>query len=252
MIRRAAEISWREADRLDRQHTLCILPVSSLEQHGHHLPLGTDDLILDGALGALEGVWGEEDGELLIFPSLKYGNSVEHTGFCGTISLRVDTLQRVIRDVAASLADSGFRHLLLLNSHGGNTAILQGISQELYRDLGIRIWNVDLWASRFFSFAEPLIEAPLSGECHGGEIETSLLMYWTPELVADPGGLTPEELNCTADFGAGNKGWLTREISETGIIGDARASRAETGEKLAAGMGEQLGRILREIYGGIR
>lgn len=245
-----SRLTWEQADAMDREQTLCILPVSALEQHGRHLPLGTDDVILLRSLEALAERYRDREDPVLVYPPVHYGNSAEHVGFCGTASLRLETLLAVIRDVVSSIAESGFSHVLLLNSHGGNSALLEAMAQELHADSGVRLFCLNYWASDFFGPAAALIKTPLSDECHAGEIETSLLLHWQPETVSME-GLSRSDLRWIPGFHPLDKSWLTADISPHGVMGDAAAASPETGAALAALLADQLERavdsILREI-----
>ena len=94
---------------------IAILPIGAIEQHGRHLPLGTDWLIADQVAKKL--------GERLnayVLPALPYGNSQEHMGFTGTITLRPQTLALIIEDIVLSLRHHGIKNMVVLSSHGGN------------------------------------------------------------------------------------------------------------------------------------
>ncbi len=246
-IYKVNELTWDYLDRMDRSKVLCILPVGALEQHGKHLPLGTDDLILENSLKEITPIMAYPESSILIYPHVKYGNSVEHMFFPGTVSLKLTTLMCVIEDIVESMVSSGFKNILIINSHGGNSSILQSLAQELRYKYGIRIFNVDYWASDYFAFAEDIIDAKLDEECHAGEIETSLLMHWTPKLV-QMDNATKMELEEIVDFYRYDFSWLSSDVSESGVIGNATHSSPEKGRKLAEQMNHKLSLILEEIF----
>src|SRR4051812_47128875 len=111
-----------------RPCTTAVLPVGAVEQHGQHLPVGTDILL---AQSVAEQLAQKLDAYLL--PPLAITSSIEHRKAKGTVYLRADTLALVVRDIAASLRDSGFTRLVLANCHGGNW-ILKPTLRQLNRD----------------------------------------------------------------------------------------------------------------------
>jgi creatinine amidohydrolase len=254
-----AHHTWSEVAALDKTNGVVILPIGAVEQHGHHLPLLTDTLIvnrmLDAALAALP-----DDVATWVLPTLPYGKSNEHTGFPGTISLGAQTLMAVLHDIARSLADAGFRRLAFLNGHGGNAALLEMTAREIRVATGLLCFSLQPAL-----FVEPPF--PISTEerrlgFHGGELETSLLLTIAPELVdmekavrhyaaypvAAPspsqgeGGGSPLFF-----FGPAASAWLSRDWSESGIFGDATLGTAEKGDALIAAGGQRLAELIRVI-----
>jgi len=94
---------------------LAVLPIGAIEQHSHHLPIGTDWL----SVRAVARLAAERLNALLL-PALPYGNSQEHQAFVGTIWLRPDTLARVVTDIIDALAHHDIRRTVIVNGHGGN------------------------------------------------------------------------------------------------------------------------------------
>src|ERR1700761_1282309 len=139
--RNFAYLTWKQVDALPRESTLLILPTAAIEQHGHHLPLATDTLINHLLLGkALEHI----PAELPIFalPAVCYGKSNEHLGFPGTLSVSAQTFMAVIRDLGASIAAAGFKRLVLYNTHGGNTSLVDVMARDLRAEFGLRVFSL--------------------------------------------------------------------------------------------------------------
>ena len=223
-------MSWAEIDALDRDHLAYVLPVASTEQHGRHLTVGTDDHILRTSLDNLEKKL-ETNNLFLRLPALHYGSSHEHMDFSGTITLRVSTLIAVIEDILTAMVKHGIKYLVIVNSHGGNSPIFAAMSQEWAQRFGIKIFNINYFASDFFADSDPMIITPVSQDVHGGEIETSYLEYCLPEAVR-PEFLKPEN-DVLVDLKSYNNGWLSRDLSpNNGLIGGASRSSIETGENL--------------------
>ena len=236
-------LTWRDVEELNREKTYCVFPISSLEQHGVHLPVGTDDFILEIALESLKNAKINKD--LLIMPPLKYGKSIEHLNFAGTVTLKAETLIAIVKDIFESMSYNGFKKFIIINSHGGNTLLLRSIAQDLCFMYDVKVYNIDLWSSNFFDEVD-FIQAPLESEVHGGEIETSLLMFKHPDIVKI-GNCLEDELKAVVNFNENDFSWLSSDFSRYGIIGDARLSSKETGEKLVAYIAQKLTSLINKI-----
>ncbi|MGH9679584.1 MAG: creatininase family protein [Candidatus Acidiferrales bacterium] len=228
-----AYLNWKQVDALPRESTLLVLPTAAIEQHGHHLPLATDTLINNFLLGhALQKL----PVELPVFalPPVHYGKSNEHIGFPGTLSMKSSTFMAVLRDLGESLTKAGFKKLVLYNTHGGNSSLVDVMARDLRAEFGLRTFT--LHGSGGISF-EGLDPQERAYGFHGGEVETSLLLAAIPQLVdqsaytanyiadiSHPKLLLPE--NAPATFA-----WLTRDIAESGVLGDPRPASAEKGAR---------------------
>ena len=106
MFKRLSELPWSDIEALDRKHLAYVLPIGSTEQHGRHLPVGTDDLILQTSLDGLEKHLVVRN-TFLRLPALHYGNSFEHLDFAGTMTLRTTTILAVIEDLLFCMKKHG-------------------------------------------------------------------------------------------------------------------------------------------------
>jgi len=231
--RNFAYLNWKQVEALPRDATLLILPTAAIEQHGHHLPLATDTLINNLLLGkALEKL--PASLPVYALPPICYGKSNEHIGFPGTLSVSAVTFMAVVRDLGASIAASGFKKLVLYNTHGGNSSLVDVMARDLRAEFGLRTFA--LFGSGGITF-DGLSDREKAYGFHAGEIETAFLLSATPELVdttaytvnyiADvekPDLLRPE--NAPATFA-----WLTRDIAASGVMGDPRPATAENGAR---------------------
>ena len=187
------EITREEAARR-APGALAVLPVGATEQHGPHLPLGTDFLIVEHVTRAAAQE-ARASIDVLVAPTFQIGSSHHHLPFGGTISLSTERYYGALRDMTETLIQSGFRRIFIVNGHGGNHELIQLV----IRDLALR-HACNLAAASYWDLArEPLAEhAPdlrqrLPG--HAGVFETSLIMALRPELVANPlPHRSPEEL----------------------------------------------------------
>jgi creatinine amidohydrolase len=229
--RKFVYLNWKQVESLPKEETLLVLPTAAIEQHGHHLPLATDTLINNLLLGkALEKL--PPEASVYALEPVCYGKSNEHLGFPGTLSLSSSTFMAVLRDLGASVATAGFKRLALYNSHGGNASLVDVMARDLRAEFGLRTFA--LYGSGGICFDGVSAQERAYG-FHAGEIETAFLLSATPELVdtssytvnyiADiekPESLLPE--NAAATFA-----WLTRDIAESGVMGDPRAATMENG-----------------------
>lgn len=214
-----------------KAEAVVIIPTGAIEQHGPHLPVGVDSML--GQAWTTRLMETLDAGQpVYVGPPITYGKSNEHVGFPGTVWISRTTLRRILRIVVQQLHAWGFRKMVLLNTHGGNTTVLQYSLQEL---------ELEFPETRlgFLSFGNPdygLSEQETTYGFHANEMETSLLLYIAPQYcdmdkavchypahVKDPGDLRPE--NAPATFA-----WISSDISETGIMGNAPAGSAEKGE----------------------
>jgi len=174
-----------EVERLLAKSDMVILPIGAIEQHGKHLPLGTDYLN-----GVERSKLIAQQRDVLVAPVLMAGQSPYHMGFAGSITLKAETIVQVYMETVQSLIRHGFKRFLILNAHGGNRAITTLIVDQINQTTsGIA---VDLGASTS-PFMEPS-EIPKSDvfDRHGGVSETSRAMYLMPTLVQMDAAVTAE------------------------------------------------------------
>jgi creatinine amidohydrolase len=167
------ELTQPEVAAQLKAHPLVILPAGSVEQHGPHLPTGTDTY----AAGVIAHAVAERmDG--LVLPGGPLGVTPLHMAYEGTISLSPDTYIRVVTDTCASTAKHGARDLLILNWHEGNIAPLALAADALHRQFGMRVVTVQACY-----VAEEMFGQEFNGLTHGGEIEALAVLSSRPDLV---------------------------------------------------------------------
>ena len=248
--RNFAYLTWKHVDALPRATTLLVLPTAAIEQHGHHLPLATDTLINNLLLGkALTLI--PSALPIYALPPVCYGKSNEHVGFPGTMSVSAQTFLAVVRDLGASIAASGFKKVVLYNTHGGNTSLVDVLARDLRAEFGLRTFS--LFGSPGAAFEGVSAQERAYG-FHAGEIETAFLLHGTPELVHtdeytanyiarvdQPELLKPEG-------SAANFAWLTKDIAPSGVMGDPTAATAEHGERWSNEAAARIAEILVAMY----
>lgn len=231
-----AQLSWPAVQRAAAQPgSTVVWPWGAVEQHGPHLPLGTDGLFAERVLSAvLERL--PEGLPLWRLPLQAIGFSPEHLGFPGSLSLPAPLLIELLCNVGEQLAQAGFRRLVLLNGHGGQIALLQCAARALrQRAPRLAVLPCFLWSGPE-GVAELIPDPERQQGLHAGLAETSLMLHLAPELVGEErpcDGLLPAPPPPGWDLeGAVPTAWLMRDLSASGVIGDARLADRERGEAL--------------------
>jgi creatinine amidohydrolase len=253
--RRLAWLTSPEVETIASRNALVVQPIASVEQHGPHLPCYTDSLVAEGLVARAVALT-PADVEVWTLPVIAYGKSNEHLGFPGTISLSAETLIAVCRDVGRSVARSGFRKLAFVNGHGGQPHLLEMVARDIREETGLMVFP--LFPYRL-GVPDGVVSSPEEQALgiHGGELETSLVLALEPDAVhmdrAEPGDDRVRKLYADLQHlsleGALPTAWLTRDLSDNGVIGDPTRASAERGERALAHLAEGLSRVFAEICG---
>jgi creatinine amidohydrolase len=189
------ELNRTQLNMLARR-AIVLLPTGATEQHGPHLTVGTDTLTA-GALAAAAADAVAADIDVIVAPTLPFGSSPHHLPFGGTMSVTTETYYRLIGDLLNSLADGGFRRIMIVNGHGGNNELIQLAARDtaLNRPLAVA-------AASYWTMAWPQLVAAGAGRVghlpgHAGEFETSVIMHLHPALV--PAERPARELTVRSD-----------------------------------------------------
>lgn len=167
---RLENISWKDCEDYFKSHDMVILITGSTENHGLHNPLGTDTMIPNKILELIE-----KKSDILICPTLPYGDCDFHTEYTGSISIGSDLLEMVVQRISDCLYDCGARHFVFLNGHGGNTHALSKVCRHLYKKGAVGT-IFDWW-----TIAGKLNPEWAGG--HGAGQETAAMLYVNPDLV---------------------------------------------------------------------
>ncbi|MBK9712187.1 MAG: creatininase family protein [Kouleothrix sp.] len=228
---------------------LVILPVGATEQHGPHLPVGTDRFAVEHiARAAAQQVEGQIP--VVVAPTLPFGSSHHHLPFGGTLSLGTETYYRVLTDLAESLIASGFRRIFILNGHGGNSELIQLVA----RDLALR-HPANLAAAAYWTIAwdalvalQGHIGAGLPG--HAGTFETSLVLALRPELVREPRPHRDAPGDSSAQGFSPYRAELHGAWQQIeGYTDSPDQADAERGRRYLAAIVREVARALAEFYG---
>jgi creatinine amidohydrolase len=170
--------TWPEIKAMDKERVV-ILPVGATEDHGPHLPLDTDNFILNRVV---EAVAESIPQEVLLLPIIPYGFNEHHKDFPGVIYIQPETLMHFVEDVVRSLAHHGFRRILLLNGHGSNHPVLDLAARKSV----IATECLCVSASYWFLIGSTIAahrSSKMGGIAHACELETSLYLYFDPDSV---------------------------------------------------------------------
>ena len=222
---------------LDPEGTICMLPVAAIEQHGPHLPLATDSYICQGVIDRTLELMPDE-ASVLVLPMQMVGDSLEHSAFAGTLSLSAETLVRSWVEIGASVARTGLRKLLIVNSHGGQPQIVDIVGLRLRAEHGMLVVKANAFAIPDLS--DLFDGGVLRHDFHGGAVETSIMLHLRPELVRldaaedfEPASVAMAQgyalLNAEQPIGFS---WMTQDLQADGACGNARDADAERGEEI--------------------
>jgi len=242
-----ADYRFEEFAAIDPERTIAILPTAAIEQHGPHLPVGTDTMIMNGMLDRLRQDC-PEDLDIRILPVQAVGKSNEHLWARGTLTLSAENALRVWTDIGLSVARAGVKKIVLVNSHGGNLDLVSILSRELRVQAGMLAVKCQ-WGA----FGHP--EGMYSGQersfgIHGGDVETSLMLAFAPHCVDMS---RAEDFRSSAETtpipptGPISYGWIASDLGAAGTVGEAHLATAEKGVATCAHQVAGFIAMLRQI-----
>ena len=175
----------REEARAVAPTALVVFPVGAVEQHGPHLPVGTDTLTVEH-VGRAAAAQVAEEIPVVVAPTLPFGSSHHHLPFGGTMSLSTETYYRLVYELAESLIISGFRRVFIVNGHGGNHELVQLATRDLALKYEAHLAAGSYWNIAWDEVAEAGRDMPGGLPGHAGIYETSQILALRPELVHEP------------------------------------------------------------------
>lgn len=232
---------------IDPLRTIAILPTAAVEQHGPHLPVGTDTII-NTHLCRLLAERAPADLDLRILPVMAVGKSNEHLWAPGTLTLSASTALAAWTEIGLSVARAGVRKIVILNSHGGNSDLISILARELRVQAGmlaVRLgWGALGMPPGLYSDQETRFGI------HGGDMETSLLLHFRPntvDMAAARDFRSSAETAPIPPIGAVAQAWISSDLNPAGVVGEAHLATAEKGRLTAEHLVSDVVVLLRKV-----
>ena len=236
------------------EHAVALLPVAAVEQHGPHLPLGTDAILTDAVVAAARAN-GPAVATVLRLPTQRIGLSPEHLAFPGTLSLEAEAVIGAWTAIGASAARAGIRKLVILNGHGGQTGLVDVVATRLRVTHGMTVARATTF--RLLGDAVDLGADEERYGLHGGMLETSMMLAAAPGLVrqaaaadfASNAQAWEKGFAALEGEGATGLGWMAQDLNPAGVTGNAAAASAELGPHIIDAMAGRLAAVLDDLAG---
>lgn len=232
-----------------RKNAVVVIPVGSIEQHGPHLPVGTDSLIVEHIATQATEVTGD-----IVAPTVSFGYNEKELMFPGTVSVKLETLTHYLLDVCESLVKTGFRRVVLLNGHGWNKPAISAAA-HLLAERTEALCAATSYYDLISDVAEETRESEFpGGMAHAGEFETSI------GLFLDFEGVRIDRAVKEISFPRSRFSWLDivtppkisiprkfSEYSQSGVIGDPTLATSKKGERLVKEAVDRVADFLRSF-----
>ncbi|HEX8417089.1 MAG TPA: creatininase family protein [Methylobacterium sp.] len=251
-VRSWSDLTTRDFSDRDMTRAIAVLPVAAVEQHGPHLPVCTDVTIAEGYL-ALVSALRPDDVDVLVLPVQCVGKSDEHDAFPGTLTLTTETALRAWTEIGACVRRAGCEKLVIVTSHGGNSALIDLVAGELRGRHGMIVVTT-AW-SRFGYPPGLFPDLEILHGIHAGGIETALMRALRPDTVREEhvADFEPRSVAMERDFTHLRAGrpaafaWKAGDLHPSGAMGDARLGTAAAGHAALDHGARAFVALLRDI-----
>jgi creatinine amidohydrolase len=231
-------LTWTEVRERAEQGAVIVIPVAAIEQHGYHLPIDTDNVLVEHVT---EEAACRSGGSILTAPMIHYGFNEHNMGFPGTINIRETVFIDFVYDVAHSFVRQGFDRIVYVNGHGSNQMLCNLAARRIVNTTRALAAAVPHWALAREAVDQLRESEYPGGMAHACEFETSMYMYLKPELVEKDKMVareTPSKLSRFIYddlFGSGPVHMVNRwsRVTETGVEGDPMLATPEKGKAFA-------------------
>lgn len=230
------ELSWKEIQRITEYMKMAIIPIGATEQQGPHLPLAVDTIDCYEIAKRVSA-----KTQVPVIPPLVYGCSQSHGNFPGTISIRPETMIRMICDIAEWLYKSNIRKILLLNGHMWNWGPIYSARENIHYDFpDLQVRVLDWWASNPDIMSQSMKDCPvLPSYVHANIGETSCMLSIRPDLVNMSKAVNQEDYNTFFEY-------RMDQYTKSGIVGrETTNATAEFGEKILSMVVDNLATMIQ-------
>jgi creatinine amidohydrolase len=254
-----ADLCTTDFATLDPARTVAVLPVAATEQHGPHLPLSVDSDLVEGILRAA-ALHVPHGCPCYVLPTQAIGLSPEHQRFPGTLTLRPETLIQLWLDIGTSVARAGVRKLVLFNSHGGHTGIMDVVARELRSRLDLLVYSISWFNLPLLDEQGQDLNTRFSAEehrfgIHAGQIETSMMLALKLDRVRmqharhfpSTSQARARQYPMLGNGRSAKLAWQMQDYHPQGAVGNAAAADALTGQALVNAAGRALAQALQEV-----
>lgn len=243
-------MTWPEVEQRLTESNIAIIPVGSTEQHGPALPLDNDHFTaLEFAKMAAERLWTKV--KVVVTPPICFGYSPHHMGFKGTITLRESTLTDTLLDACKSLDAHGFRNIVIINGHGGNSTAIANALHQLHGQTIAKVFHIDWWTLA----TDKILEVATRPVYHACDMETSVSWYLGQRVLEDkrvdepgksliPGFIEPDLF---APAPKASMMYSMTDITKSGVVGYAKKATKEKGKLIAETVLERLTQFIEKL-----
>jgi creatinine amidohydrolase len=231
------DIHWPDISAAEPARWIAVLPLAAIEQHGPHLPVGTDVMIAQAYLARARELLPDSI-PVTFLPLQPIGISTEHVDYPGTLSLPTEIALKSWTAIGESVASAGVKKLVMVTSHGGNSAAMTLVAQDLRARHGVLAVSSG-WSR--FGAPEGLFSADeLRHGIHGGAVETSIMLarykqHVRSDAIADfrSTGISMErDYRWLSAHRPAPFAWQAQDLHPSGAVGDATQASAEKGQRL--------------------
>jgi len=245
-------VMWKELTAEDLRmkaagNAIVLLPIASMEQHGPHLPVGVDTYLCEAVCKAGAEI-AVKDTPCVVAPTLWCGMAEHHMAYGGTFTFDIPTYRAVLLCFLKSIERHGFKRVFIVNGHGGNIAAMNAFLPDFAQETALTIR-----AATYFDMSNAAIAPFLedqTGVFHACEVETSLMMVVAPGTVKqdrfkDAHGMLDVDMNKVLR-GPPARFRSFKEITPSGVIGDARRASTDKGDKVLAACAKGVAGVLND------
>lgn len=254
-----ADLTTCDFAQLDLERTIAVLPVAATEQHGPHLPVSVDTVLVDGVVAASLPHLAR-DLNVLFLPTQAVGFSPEHDRFPGTLTLKSSTVIQLWTDIGESVAAAGIKKLVLFNSHGGQVSVMDIVARDLRSRLGMLVYSASWFNLPLAGDEGQDLNAQFSAEehrfgIHAGEVETAMMLaldasHVDMALAQNFASTSQDRATKYSILGNGKSaklGWQIQDYNLAGAVGNAAAATQAKGIALVQAAGRSLATLLAEL-----